>query len=95
MKVSRSLWLIVASLLAAGWFAGSHFSAAQTGAQPIKGWKQGVGWGWIWGKEDEVGALNAMTDALALLNGVRSTVFPVSTSRQNTCVSGAAPGERA
>jgi kynurenine formamidase len=24
-------------------------------------WKQDRGWGWIWGKEDEVGALNAMT----------------------------------
>lgn len=27
---------------------------------PIRGWKQGKGWGWIWGKEDEVGSLNAM-----------------------------------
>lgn len=30
-------------------------------APQIKGWRQGVGWGWIWGKDDEVGALNAMT----------------------------------
>jgi kynurenine formamidase len=30
---------------------------------PIKGWKKGKGWGWIWGKDDEVGALNAMTSA--------------------------------
>lgn len=28
----------------------------------IKGWKKGKGWGWIWGKEDELGSLNAMTD---------------------------------
>ncbi len=27
----------------------------------IKGWKQGKGWGWIWDKQDEVGALNALT----------------------------------
>lgn len=27
----------------------------------IKGWKKGQGWGWIWGKDDEVGSLNAMT----------------------------------
>src|SRR5262245_35270338 len=27
----------------------------------IKGWKKGTGWGWIWGKDDEVGSLNAMT----------------------------------
>jgi kynurenine formamidase len=32
----------------------------------IKGWTKGVGWGWIWGEEDEVGSLNAMTDASRL-----------------------------
>ncbi len=39
----------------------------------IKGWVQGKGWGWVWGKEDEVGSLNAMTDAsrLAALKLVR------------------------
>ena len=31
------------------------------GAQ-IKGWKKGIGWGWIWGPEDQVGALNSMTE---------------------------------
>ncbi len=25
------------------------------------GWQRGEGWGWIWGDEDEIGALNAMT----------------------------------
>jgi hippurate hydrolase len=29
----------------------------------VKGWKRGIGWGWVWGKDDEVGSLNAMTDA--------------------------------
>jgi len=33
----------------------------------IRGWKKGKGWGWIWGAEDEVGALNAMTDETRLL----------------------------
>jgi len=28
---------------------------------PVKGWRQGEGWGWVWGEKDEVGALNAMT----------------------------------
>lgn len=32
-------------------------------ASSIKGWQKGKGWGWIWGANDEVGALNAMTDA--------------------------------
>ena len=32
-------------------------------APPIQGWQKGKGWGWIWGKDDELGSLNAMTDA--------------------------------
>jgi kynurenine formamidase len=35
-------------------------------SEPIKGWKKGQGWGWIWGAEDEVGALNAMTPQTVL-----------------------------
>jgi kynurenine formamidase len=31
-----------------------------------KGWKQGQGWGWIWGKDDEVGSLNAVTPETVL-----------------------------
>jgi kynurenine formamidase len=34
---------------------------AADSAATIKGWKQGKGWGWNWGPEDEVGALNAIT----------------------------------
>jgi len=30
-------------------------------AGQIRGWKKGDGWGWIWGKEDELGSLNALT----------------------------------
>lgn len=30
---------------------------------PVKGWRPGEGWGWIWGEHDERGALNAMTPA--------------------------------
>jgi kynurenine formamidase len=33
---------------------------AAGGPPRLKGWKQGTGFGWIWGKEDEVGALNAL-----------------------------------
>ena len=32
----------------------------------VRGWKQGQGWGWIWGKQDEVGSLNAVTPAMVL-----------------------------
>lgn len=29
----------------------------------MKQWTRGKGWGWVWGPQDEVGALNEMTDA--------------------------------
>jgi len=32
----------------------------------LKKWEQGRGWGRVWGKEDELGALNEMTDASRL-----------------------------
>jgi kynurenine formamidase len=39
-------------------------SAAET--PPLQKWQKGKGWGWVWGKDDEVGALNEMTDASRL-----------------------------
>ena len=41
----------------------NHASAQDAG---MKKWTQGKGWGWVWGPEDEVGALNEMTDASRL-----------------------------
>jgi hypothetical protein len=38
-------------------------AGAQNGMQK---WSQGKGWGWVWGPDDEVGALNEMTDASRL-----------------------------
>lgn len=35
-------------------------------AEPGHGWAKGRGWGWIWGQEDEVGALNNMTPSTTL-----------------------------
>jgi len=40
--------------------------AAPPAAPDIRGWVKGKGWGWIWGKADEVGALNALTDDVRL-----------------------------
>jgi len=39
----------------------------------MAGWQKGKGWGWIWGPDDEIGALNAITpeSVLAALKLVR------------------------
>jgi kynurenine formamidase len=58
-----------AALLGLAFLAGSAcLLVARTAPTPvdepeIRGWQQGRGWGWVWGPEDEVGSLNAMTDA--------------------------------
>lgn len=49
--------ILLAAAASAWWQAGAD-DAATT---PIAGWKKGAGWGWIWGRDDEVGALNAIT----------------------------------
>lgn len=70
----KTRW-IVAGLVITGAGLGRMFSsAAEPAPQPerlastiaapaIQGWQKGKGWGWIWGKEDQVGSLNALTDA--------------------------------
>lgn len=65
---------------------------------PIKGWVKGKGWGWIWGKDDEVGSLNAMTDKsrLAALSLAKTgQVFDLGQlySRNSYKYSGHNPGE--
>jgi kynurenine formamidase len=63
-----------------------------------KGWQKGKGWGWIWGKDDEVGSLNAMTDvsrAAALGLAKRGEVFDLGLtySRNSYKWPGHSPGE--
>ena len=63
-----------------------------------KKWQAGKGWGWVWGKDDEVGALNEMTDAsrLAALKLVREgRVFDLGLSYDRTSYKwpGHSPGE--
>src|SRR5436190_24346928 len=63
MRSSSRLLALAILFLSAGGLAGLHFAAGQNEpTATIKGWKRGVGWGWIWGQDDEVGSLNAMTD---------------------------------
>jgi kynurenine formamidase len=67
-------------------------------APAIKGWQKGKGWGWIWGKDDEVGALNALTAgsrAAALKLATRGEVFDLGMtySRRSYKWPGHNPGE--
>jgi kynurenine formamidase len=71
---------------------------AAAGPPALKGWKQGTGWGWIWGDEDEVGALNALTPETtraALELAERGEVFDlgVTYSRNSYKWPGHSPGE--
>ncbi len=59
MSLAKSL---IVSISLAGLFSGP--ALAQDGG--MKKWVQGKGWGWVWGQEDEIGALNEMTDASRL-----------------------------
>jgi kynurenine formamidase len=62
MRQKLTLLLLTSCLLLAtalGWWAGAQTHALQK-------WQKGKGWGWVWGTNDEVGALNEMTDASRL-----------------------------
>jgi kynurenine formamidase len=100
MKVSRFVWLVCAGLLfVAGWFCAWQFAAGQNAAAAkVKGWKKGTGYGWVWGKEDEVGALNALTDAsrqeaLSLAKTGKVYDLGITYSRRSYKWPGHSPGE--
>lgn len=71
-------------------WAGYQFlptAAAETASDTIKGWKQDVGWGWIWGAGDEVGALNALnerTTRRALRLATQGKVFDLGITYDRT-----------
>ena len=67
-------------------------------AESGPGWKKGTGWGWIWGKDDEVGSLNALSSAsraAALAQATRGDVFDLGLtySRRSFKWPGHSPGE--
>ena len=60
--MKRQLLLIAITLIVGmcfGWLAAGQQS-------PMKKWQKGKGWGGVWGKDDEVGALNELTDSSRL-----------------------------
>jgi kynurenine formamidase len=56
-------FLLIAGALIVGMAIGFLANGQQS---QLKKWQKGKGWGWVWGKEDEVGALNELTDASRL-----------------------------
>ena len=80
--------------------AAARTLSRQQGADPAstRGWTKGKGWGWVWGKDDEVGALNALTNqsrAAALSLAKTGEVFDLGLtySRRSFKWPGHSPGE--
>jgi len=78
--------------------SGESGQAGSGRAESIRGWEKGKGWGWIWGKDDEVGALNALSNqsrAAALALATRGEVFDLGMtySRRSFKWFGHSPGE--
>ena len=86
-------------MTAAAFIAGMSVAWLATGQQPqLQNWQRGKGWGWVWGKEDEVGALNEMTDASrqrALRLAARGEVYDLGVlyDRNSFKFAGHSPGE--
>lgn len=64
----------------------------------LKKWQKGQGWGWVWGADDEVGALNEMTDvsrlaALRIADKGRTYDLGVNYDRTSYKWPGHSPGE--
>jgi kynurenine formamidase len=99
MKSRLSIVVLSALLISVGWLAGSHFAAGQNAtSSSMKKWKRGAGWGWVWGKDDEIGALNELTDqsraaALRLAKTGKVYDLGVTYSRRSYKWPGHSPGE--
>jgi kynurenine formamidase len=83
-------------VVAAGQRPADPFEAAASSG--IKGWKKGSGWGWIWGREDEVGALNSITPqtvrgALSHARTGKTYDLGITYSRNSFKWPGHSPGE--
>lgn len=64
----------------------------------LKKWEKGKGWGWVWGEDDQVGALNEMTDesrlaALRLANQGKVYDLGIVYDRTSYKWPGHSPGE--
>src|SRR5688572_1694144 len=56
-RMKRQGWLLVLSAGTLLWTSGYLYAQRAT---ERKGWTPGKGYGWVWGRNDEVGALNTL-----------------------------------
>lgn len=67
---SRRTLRWIAALLAVfafgRWTTNTADAAKDDAGAAVRGWKKGKGYGWVWGQDDEVGSLNALSDASRL-----------------------------
>jgi kynurenine formamidase len=86
-------------LLAVAFISGMIVALVVSGQHsPLRKWQKGAGWGWVWGKDDEVGALNEMTDnsrLAALRVADRGRVYDLGVNYDRTSYKwpGHSPGE--
>jgi kynurenine formamidase len=95
---SKRLRSVSAILVLATFTCLSGYALGQRDSASIQGWKKGVGWGWIWGADDERGALNAMSDAsrraaVAIVTEGKVYDMGVTYNRESFKWPGHSPGE--
>ena len=95
MKTSHMLVaLVLIGGIATTWILGSESSTSVS----LKKWQPHQGWGWVWGKDDEVGSLNEMTDqsrlaAVRIVNQGKVYDLGILYDRQSYKWPGHSPGE--
>ena len=52
--------IVAAALMMTALFSSGYLLAQNRNVTSRKGWEKGRGYGWVWGKDDEVGALNTL-----------------------------------
>ncbi len=93
---TRSMMLV--ALLIATLTSAALATAASAADAGMRQWTKGTGWGWVWGPNDEVGALNEMTDAsrlaaLGLVKQGKTYDLGVPYGRRSFMWPGHSPGE--
>src|SRR5688500_2504973 len=93
--MKRMTWVAVLSAGTLLWASGYLYAQRSTAR---RGWTQGKGYGWVWGRNDEVGALNTLgpedvRSALRLVREGKVYDMGVTYDRSSYKWPGHSPGE--